>query len=400
VKVLHITDDLVGISGVRSYLADLVEMLPASGFTGEAWGPNPTLGHFSDHLTRWASRRYERELRSRLRRDRPAILHAHNLWMRLSPLPLRAAKSAAIPVVMTLHDYNNVCPRKWMITAGDRACESGFGGRCLVSNCRGSREGWPWLPYNNLRWLKVALHRQMLKTFVDVFICPSNHLASWVRRNMGIDNVVHLANFTRPPAAGTTSTDNPQRILFAGRLSREKGVDILIRAVAILVEDHPRASLVIAGDGPEEPKLRRQVSALGLEDSVSFAGSLAGEGLTTQYREAGICVLPTLWMENCPISVLESFSNGRPMVATRIGGIPELVEEGLTGFLFQRADHRDLAAKLGLLCNDATRVIEMGRHAAEAFEQKYTANVHLKRLSSIYNNLINRDGPESCSAAH
>jgi len=399
VKVLHITDDLEGISGVRSYLKDLVEMLPPAGFTGEAWGPDSTHGRFSDHLTRWASRKYERELQSRLDRDRPAILHAHNVWMRLSPLPLRAARSAGIPVVMTLHDYNNVCPRKWMITNDEHACESGFGGRCLISNCRGSREGWPWLPYNNLRWLKVALHRKMLKVFVDVFICPSDHLASWIRQNMDVENVVHLPNFTRPPTAGATSTHHPQRILFAGRLSREKGVEVLLRAVAILVEEHPRASLVIAGDGPEESNLRCLVSALGLEDRVSFVGVLAGEELAAQYREAGICALPTLWMENCPVSVLESFSHGRPMVATRIGGIPELVEEGFSGHLFRRGDHQELAAKLGLLCSDPARVIEMGRHAANVFAQRYAADVHVQGLSSVYNSLIKRDGAESCFAA-
>jgi glycosyltransferase involved in cell wall biosynthesis len=375
VKVLQITDDLEGISGVRSYLEDLVEMLPAAGFTGEAWGPIPTQGRLSDHLSRWASRKYGRELQSRLQRDRPAILHAHNLWMRLSPLPLRAAKSAAIPVVMTLHDYNNVCPRKWMITNSDRACEWGFGGRCLISNCRGSREGWPWLPYNNLRWLKVALHRKMLRAFVDVFICPSDHLASWIRRNMNV------------------------RILFAGRLSREKGVEVLVRALAILIEEHPRASLVIAGSGPEESNLRRLVAAAGLEDRVSFVGVLAGEELAAQYREAGICVLPTLWTENCPVAVLESFAHGRPMVATRIGGIPELVEDGCSGHLFGRGNHQELAAKLGLLCDDPARVVEMGRHAKEAFAQSYTADVHLQRLSSVYNSLVTRDGPESCSAA-
>ncbi len=398
-RILHITDDTGSVGGVQTYLRDLCEILPEAGVDCEVWSPPRDTGRVADHLTRWAGRGYERELSSRLERDRPAIVHAHNLWMRLSPLPLRAAKEAGIPVVMTVHDYGFVCPRKWMITADRRPCESGFGARCLVSNCRGSHEGWGWLPYNDLRWLKTALHRRMLRAFVDVFVCPSRHLGSWMQRNLGVEKVLHLANFTRRPADGPTPVINPHRMLFAGRLSREKGVDVLLRAMPLLLEEHPRVFLAVAGDGAERVALAQLASNLGLEDAVEFAGPLAAGDLAEQYRQAGICLLPTLWMENCPVAVLEALAHGRTVVATRIGGVPELVEDGVTGLLVERGDRRDLARKLGSLLGDPARVEEMGRRASAAFNETYTAEGHVDRLLSIYRAVNAGDEPASCCAA-
>lgn len=398
-RVLHITDDTTSVGGVQTYLRELCEILPDAGVDCEVWNPPRNTGRVADHLTRWAGRGYERELASRLERNRPAIVHAHNLWMRLSPLPLRAAKHAGIPVVMTVHDYNLVCPRKWMITADDRPCDSGFGARCLLSNCRGSRQGWKWLPYNDLRWLKTALHRRMLRSWVDVFVCPSLHLGDWMRRSLGVEKVHHIANFTRRPVDGPTPAANPHRLLFAGRLSREKGVDVLLRAMALLVEEHPQAFLCIAGDGPERADLEQLASTLGVEDAVEFIGSLGVGELEEQYRQAGICLLPTLWMENCPVAVLEALAHGRAVVATRIGGVPELVEDGMTGYLVQRGDHHDLARKLGSLVGEPARVEEMGRRASAAFSEAFTAESHVDRLLEIYRAVIAGDDPASCCAA-
>jgi len=398
-KILHITDDAGSVGGVQTYLRDLCEILPEAGIDSEVWRPSQSGGVVADHLTRWAGRGYERKLSSRLERDRPAIVHAHNLWMRLSPMPLRAAKKAGIPVVMTVHDYNFVCPRKWMITADGRPCDSGFGGRCLVSNCRGSREGWGWLPYNNLRWLKTALHRRMLRSWVDVFVCPSLHLGAWMRRSLGVERVHHVANFTRRPAGDPAPATDPHRLLFAGRLSREKGVDVLLRAMPLLLEEHPRAYLTIAGDGPERAALEQLALTLGVKDAVQFIGPLATGELDEQYRQSGIFVLPTLWMENCPVAVLEALANGRAVVATRIGGVPELVEDGMTGLLVQRGDHHDLARRLSSLVGNPARVEEMGRRASAAFNEAYTVEGHVDRLLAIYGTAAAGDDPASCSAA-
>jgi len=399
-KILHLTDAPELIGGVQTYLTDLCRILEQAHTSCEVWNPPGANRRLASQFSRWVGLRYQRGLSSRLAHDPPSIVHAHNLWMRLSPLPLRAAKRAGIPVVMTVHDYHLVCPRKWMITAEDRPCEAGFGARCLYGDCRGSKEGWAWLPYNDGRWLKTALHRTMLQRWVDVFVAPSNHLRTWMQRSLGVDRVLHIPNFARRLSQTPPPPGEAHRMLFAGRLSREKGVDVLLRAMPSVLREQPQTRLVVAGDGPERASLQRLATALDVGDAVQFTGSLSGEKLEEQYHRAGICLLPTLWMENCPVAVLEAMAHGRAVVATRIGGVPELVREGTTGLLVERGNHREVAnAVLSLLEAPAT-VVDMGRRGFEAYAARYTPEIHLERLLAVYRELLSKKEPAPCSAAH
>ena len=390
-KVLHLTDDMAMVGGVQSYLAMLQTVLPAHGVENQVWAPEP--GPMRGAFSRWYGRRYRAHVRELIRGQRPDLLHAHNLWMRLSPAPLAAAREAGVPVVMTVHDYNWICPRKWMITADDRPCETGFGGRCAVSGCRGSHEGAMWLPYNALRWLKTSWQRRMLVSWVDLFVSPSRHLARWMERSLGVDEVVHIPNCARGPREGSDHpVDSPTALVFAGRLSREKGVDVLLRAMPHVVSHHPDARLIIAGDGPQRPSLERLVSGLEIENAVRFTGRLEPEKMAELYSDAGLVVLPTLWMENCPVSVLEAFAGGRAVVATRIGGVPELIDDGRTGVLFERGNHRQLAARLVELLADPARIEAMGRNARASWEAEFTPEAHGRRLRAAYDALLSGAG--------
>ena len=382
-KVLHLTDDLSLMGGVQSYLSALEVILPANGVECALWAPAP--GPLRGAASRWYGRRYRNRVREIIGVEKPDLVHVHNLWMRLSPLPLSSAVEAGLPVLMTVHDYNWVCPRKWMITADDEPCETGFAGRCAVSGCRGSREGAIWTPYNALRWLKTSLHRPMLARWVDRFITPSRHLGRWMERSLGVRGVSHIPNFAPSPHPGNAQpVTNTKTLVFAGRLSREKGLDIALRAMEELVVRHRECRLVIAGDGPMKRDLEGLVDALGLERAVRFAGPLEPDELGRLYVEAGLVVLPTLWMENCPVSVLESFAHGRAVVATRIGGVPELIDDGMTGALFDRGDSAGLAACLDSLLADPGRIEAMGARAAAAWAESYTPERHGQLLRSVY----------------
>jgi len=388
VNVLHLTDDLQGVSGVRSYLMELRESLRPFGIRCELSSQKDTGGVLTSHFSRWFSLRHHAITGERVRRERPDVVHAHNVWMRLSPSPLLAARRAGIPVVMTVHDYHLVCPRKWMITSADLPCSTGFGPRCLVSNCRGNPEGWSSLPYNDLRWLKVAGHRRMLGRWVDVFVAPSEHLASWLRDSMGLDNVVTVPNFARLPGPAARTPKTTETVLFAGRLSREKGVHILLEAMPSVLDARPSAVLEVAGDGPCRPDLERRSRRLGISHSVRFLGALSPPELHQALSGARMVVLPTLWMENCPVSVLEAMAHGRPVVATRIGGLPELVRHGETGFLFERGNHQKLAAGIVELLADPEGAAEFGERASALHRKLYSPEVHAHRLATVYESLI------------
>jgi len=389
-KVLHLTDDLQGMSGVRSYLIQLREHLRPRGIECELSTQEPG-GRLAGVLSRWFSLRHRRTLADRIHTDRPDIVHAHNLWMRLSPAPLLTARRAGIPVVMTVHDYHLVCPRKWMITTADLPCETGFGPRCLVSNCRGRPEGWASLPYNDLRWLKIGGHRRMLSAWVDLFISPSEHLASWLASNMDVNDLVTVPNFTAAPEQPPgPPLGAPPSILFAGRLSREKGVHVLLEAMPTVLREHSDALLTVAGDGPRRRDLEQMARSLGLEDRVRFLGRCSGDRLQDLYGETNLVVLPSLWMENCPVAVLEAMAHGRPVVATRIGGLPELVQDRVSGALFERGNAADLAAKILALFSDPNLVQAAGEQALLLHRTRFTPEIHIRRLEEIYESLLTK----------
>lgn len=390
-KVLHLTDDMALLGGVQRYLTMLEKILPEQGVECRVWAPEP--GPLNGMASRWFGRRYRREVRRLVRGFRPDVIHAHNVWMRLSPLPLEIGRATGVPVAMTVHDYNWVCPRKWMITEDDRPCDRGFGRRCAVSACRGSHEGRVWIPYNALRYMKTAWHRRMLTRWVDRFISPSRHLAEWMERSLNLDEVVHIPNFAPEPRGGTArSVENPRILAFAGRLSREKGVDVLLRAMRRVTSKVPDARLVVAGDGPQRRHLEDLSASLELGGSVGFAGALGPDELEDFYNDAGLLVLPTLWMENCPVSVLEAFAHGRAVVATRIGGVPELVDDGRTGMLFEAGDDRDLGDRLVQLLSEPSRIRDMGRNARAAWSGEYTPEIHGSRLRAAYDAMVSGIG--------
>lgn len=392
-RSLHLTDDPAGLSGVRSYLEHLREAMAPLDIECELAGPYGG-GRFTSHLSRWFNLRQYWSLRRRVRCNPPDIVHAHNVWMRLSPAPLLAARQAGIPVVMTVHDYHLVCPRKWMITGADLPCPAGFGARCLVSNCRGRPEGWTSLPYNDLRWLKVAAHRGMLQRWVDVFVAPSEHLASWLRASMGLENVHTVPNFAPPPAGRTDrSPGASETILFSGRLSPEKGVSLLLEAMPLILRSQPHCILEIAGEGPCRSDLESQAARLGISDSVRFLGTLPTAKLHQAMTRARAVVLPTLWMENCPVSVLEAMAHARPVVATRIGGLPELVRHGESGLLFERGNREQLAAAVVGLLASPKRARAFGECASALHRELYGPRLHAKRLAECYDAATTRGVP-------
>jgi glycosyltransferase involved in cell wall biosynthesis len=384
VRILHITDDFQFTGGIRSYLVHLVETLRDQSHEAEVYSPTDAEDVSDDLFRRWISPHYLKTVRKVISRFRPDVLHAHSISMRLSPWPLRAALERNIPVIMTVHDFNYVCPRKWVILPDNQPCTTGFGWRCLVSNCRSSPQGWRYLPYHDLRWFKVLLHRRMLPRFVDTFVCPSRALSDWMQKSMHLSNVTHIPNFIRHPPSAEASFPDPFHLLFVGRLSSEKGVDVLISALPLILQRHPEAHLSIIGDGPERSDLQDLARGLGVEKHTNFMGQLDNTQLGAHYLQSAVCIQSSRWLENGPISGIEALAYGRPLVAADTGGLPEMVDEGVTGFTFERDNQRDLAAKVMKLLGRQDLLREFGENARKRFENIYTVERHVEELLSIY----------------
>jgi glycosyltransferase involved in cell wall biosynthesis len=214
---------------------------------------------------------------------------------------------------------------------------------------------------------------------VNLFIAPSRFLrdiciASGVaeERIICIPNCIAKLPETQPRVG--------EYLLYIGRLSHEKGIATLLRAGARV---RGPVSLKIVGDGPEREALQREAAESGL--SVSFTGYLSGPALENALQGARGVVMPSEWYENAPLSLLEAFAHAKPVIGARIGGIPEMIEDSVNGYLFESGNVVDLQKKIELFLSlPEDRVLEMGRAARNTVEHQYSAESHYARLLQAY----------------
>ncbi|MEZ4653580.1 MAG: glycosyltransferase [Candidatus Eisenbacteria bacterium] len=272
------------------------------------------------------------------RRSGPTVAHLHNIYHQLSPSVIRAFHAERIPIVQTLHDYKLICPAYLMMTEGE-ICERCRGGRyyqatrhrCVLES----------RPASAIATVEAYLHAS-LRTYhqVDRYLCPSRFLLEKVA-SFGIprEKLVHLPYLV--DAVRYRPSEEPPRpvCVYVGRLSREKGIGTLIEAMGQLPPGSLR--LEILGEGPMRESLERRVAAT-CPDRVRFLGFRSGEELHEIIRTAAFAVVPSEWYENLPFAVLEPFALGTPVVGADIGGIPEMVENGVTGRLHASGDAESL----------------------------------------------------------
>jgi glycosyltransferase involved in cell wall biosynthesis len=233
-----------------------------------------------------------------------------------------------------------------------------------------------------LGMLEAYLHARMgLYKKIKLFIAPSLFLKGkvssldWIR-----GRVVHLPYFI-PPGPDYTGI-NDGYVFFAGRISKEKGVDTLLDAAGLRSETR----FVIAGEGPPLEGYRQMVRDKGLSN-VEFTGYVKGDDLENLLRGASCVVVPSVSYENLPLSILEAFAMGKPVVGSDCGGIPELVKDGVTGYLFKPGDPGSLAAAIESTVGDEVKRLAMGRGARETVGCEYSPGSHYEKILEIYEGL-------------
>jgi glycosyltransferase involved in cell wall biosynthesis len=278
-----------------------------------------------------------RRIRGLIAITRPQIAHAHNIYHHLSPSVLVELHRQNIPVVLTLHDLKLVCPAYKMHTQG-AICEGCRGGalrnvvkrRCIKNSTAMSA----------LVWLESTVHKalDLYMRNVTRFVVPSRFfLTKFAQWGIDTSRFAHIPNSI--DADALMSTDEPgDAFVYLGRLVPEKGVATLVRAAA-----KARVRLRIIGTGPEEQVLRQLAETLG--GQVEFTGYLKGAELHAAVTSARAVVLPSELYENAPLSLMEASALSRPIIGADIGGIPELIRPGETGYLF-KSGHVDSLAEV------------------------------------------------------
>ncbi|MHB8079154.1 MAG: glycosyltransferase family 4 protein [Candidatus Krumholzibacteriia bacterium] len=310
----------------------------------------------------------------------PDVVHLHNIYHQISPSIVWAFRRARVPMVMTVHDYKLICPG-YVLHAGGRICEECRGGRyhrAIVNRCvLSSRSA------SAVAALESGLHR-LVHTYdhVALFLCPSRFLRDKLA-DFGVSEqrLRHLPYHLPDGVHVPTPVPESRRCIYVGRLSREKGIRTLLRAFRRLTGID--LCLDILGEGPLRSELEREAAACG-PGRVRFHGYLEGAALHDAIRGADFAVLPAEYHENLPYGILEPFALGRPVVASRAGGIPELVRDGVTGRLFAMGDERDLADALAWMASPRADRRAMGRNAIGVIERDHAEPAHLTRLEQFY----------------
>lgn len=307
----------------------------------------------------------------------PDIVHFDNTFLRLSPAVVAAASDAGAAVVQSLRNYRLVCANALLLRDG-RVCE----------DCVGKAVPWPGVFHGCYRGSRPAsavvagmlmLHRARGTWQRDVHAYIA--LTDFVRDKLAgaglpADRIHVKPNFLR--ADPGTGAERDGSVLFVGRLAEEKGVHVLLEAWR---RHLPQATLRVVGDGPLANLVE---AAAGERENVRWLGHQPRARVLELLGRAELLVVPSIWQEPFGRVVIEAFARGTPVVASDLGGLGQLVEDGRAGRLVPPGDPGALARAVRELLGAPQRRRAMGEHARRTYEEHYTAGANYDRLMQIY----------------
>jgi glycosyltransferase involved in cell wall biosynthesis len=176
-------------------------------------------------------------------------------------------------------------------------------------------------------------------------------------------------------------------LIFVGRLSREKGVDVLLNGFAKALLINTNLKLLIIGKGPEKNNLMKLANKLKIQNNINFLGKVPHEQLAKYYINSSAIVIPSIWIENCPMVALEAIGYSKPIIASNAGGLKDLVDDGSTGLLFNINDPTDLASKLNYFFSD-TKLQNKLKNNQRKLSNNFTAENHYKKIIEVYSKVI------------
>ncbi len=329
-----------------------------------------------------------RSLGELVRRHRPDVVHFHNTFPLISPAAYYAVQREGVPVVQTLHNYRLLCPGATLFRDGV-VCEECIERRSLLPaikhGCyRGSRAATAAVA------TMLTVHRAAgtWQRKVDLYIAPGEFTRrQFIEGGLPASRIVVKTYFVWPdPGVGAGSGGYA---LFVGRLSAEKGISVLESAWRELAE----IPLVVAGDGPlvgiVEGMAGRAASKGGCRQDwrphkTIFIGRQPREKILELMRGARVLIVPSVWYETGPLTVIEAFACGLPVIASNLGSMAERVAHERTGLLFEAGDAADLARKVRWAFEHPEAMEAMRAAARREFEEKYTAERNYEMLMQIY----------------
>ncbi len=310
------------------------------------------------------------KLKKIIRDYKPDIIHLNNVLSQASPSICPLLNK--VPSVMTIHGFSLICPFN-KIDYMKKICNKKFGKQCY--HCLNKK--YPYF------LIKHNLYKYFFKK-LDKFVTVSNYLKKEFKKE-GFDNIVTLHN--KIPLLEFSEIKSND-LLYMGRLSNEKGIVYLINAMKKVLKYFPNIKLNVVGAGDEEDKLRDLVNKFNLRNNIYFIGELSHNKILEYYKKSAVVLIPSICPDSYPTVTMEAMSVGRPIIASRLGGLPEQIEEGKTGFLVPPRNPEAIAEKIIYLLKRPKLMQKMGLEGRKKAEKEFNINDYTKKIEELYKKVI------------
>ncbi len=386
-KILIIHNHYSKFSGEEAVVEAQIKLLEESGdqvityFRKSAEIEEMPLGKIRSFFSAIYNSRSVKAVKVLLAKEQPDVVHIHNLFPLISPAILPVIKEAGIPVVMTVHNYRLVCPNGLFFSQG-KICEACAGKgkewNCIAKNCESS--SFKSMGYALRNWW-ARQQKYYLKN-VDAFACLTEFQKNkLVRNGFAAEKLFVIPNMysgkvqkEKKIASGNTK----KYIAFAGRISPEKGIDVLFEAARLL----PHISFKLAGGVREDYELPEKPG------NVELVGMLKADQLNGFYQNAYLYVLSSIWYEGFPMVFPEAMNHSLPIIAPNMAGFPEVVRNQVNGLLFETGNASDLAKQIESLWNDPQKARAYGEAGYEKLQDNYTPKNYSSKLQDLYQQVL------------
>lgn len=313
---------------------------------------------------------------------KPDIVHLNNFQRQLSESIVECCKDNNIPMVFTAHDMQAICPASSMLCKGkicEECIEKGYR-YCIKKSCIKNSK------LKSILGVIESNYYRKKKVYekIDYIITPSEFMKKQlIKGKLKYNKIQTIHNFIIQKEK-TEKNEDEGYAFFFGRLSEEKGILNLIKAI----KNIENARLLVAGDGPEKKYISEYINENKLQDKIQLLGYLNQEQIRNYIKKAKFVVVPSIWYENCPYSILETMEIGKPIIGSKIGGIPELIENNKNGFLYKYDDIKELEKNMKKLFDNKQLVDMQSKKSRELFEQNYIEEIYYNKIIKIYSSLI------------
>lgn len=316
---------------------------------------------------------------------KPDLAHIHLYKGFLTPSILQVLKNNNIPVIITLHDYGLLCPHNRMLDGNMDICTRCVNGsalNCITHKCNRNN-----LMLSTISSLEFIFHKTFFPfdKYFDKIIAVSRFGQSIHQKSKSLfDKIVHLYNFYPNLNQTEINSKKGNYFLYFGRLAVEKGVETLLDA---WLKEERKSKLKIVGTGELYEEFNKKSNG---RSDIEMVGYKSGDELNTLIQEASFIIVPSEWYENNPLTIIEAYANGKPVIGSNVGGIPEIINDGDTGYLFEMGSVNDLSEKIKKAESIKDQeYYRLSTNARKFADENFSEESHYTSLLSIYMKLTN-----------